>query len=139
MKLSTRSRYGTRILLEMAEHYKDGFINSAEIARHQEVSLKYLEQILIPLKRANLVVSARGPKGGHRLAKSPAKIRVGEVVSLLEGGPCLAECSLDPQSCGRVETCLTRRIWQEAAKAMYRKLNSFTLSDLVRQRKGLKM
>ena len=135
MKLSTRSRYGTRIMLEMARHYKEGFIQSAEIAKHQDVSLKYIEQILIPLKKANYVKSARGPRGGHRLAKSPGKIKLGNLVALLEGSPCLTECTLDPKTCGRVKTCMTRKLWQTAARAMYAKLNTYTLYDLVKNRR----
>ena len=86
MKLSTRSRYGTRMLLDMAQHYNQGPVQVGDIAKRQGISVKYLEQIIIPLKRAGYVKSARGPKGGHALARRPEEITVGEIVALLEKG-----------------------------------------------------
>ena len=71
MKLSTKSRYGTRLMLDMAQHYQEGRIHLATIAKRQGISVKYLEQIIIPLKKANYIQSVRGPKGGHILAKPP--------------------------------------------------------------------
>ncbi len=132
MKLSTRSRYGTRLMLDMAQHYDDGPIHLANIARRQGISVKYLEQIIIPLKKAHYVKSVRGPKGGHILAKPPTEITVGEIVALLEDGAFLAECSTDSQACGRSATCLTRRLWKEAAQAMFDKLHSITLADVMK-------
>jgi Rrf2 family iron-sulfur cluster assembly transcriptional regulator len=131
MKLSTRSRYGTRLMLDMAQHYNDGPIHLANIARRQGISVKYLEQIIIPLKKAHYVKSVRGPKGGHILAKPPAEITVGEIVALLEEGAYVAECSTDSQVCERSSTCLTRRLWKEAAQAMFEKLHSITLADVM--------
>jgi Rrf2 family iron-sulfur cluster assembly transcriptional regulator len=131
MKLSTRSRYGTRLMLDMAQHYDDGPIHLANIARRQGISVKYLEQIIIPLKKAHYVKSVRGPKGGHILAKPPAEITVGEIVALLEEGAYLAECSTDSRACERSSTCLTRRLWKEAAQAMFDKLHSITLADVM--------
>ena len=73
MKLSTRSRYGTRLMLELAEHYQKGPLHLSTIALQQGISVKYLEQIIIPLKKANYIQSVRGPKGGHILAKPPGR------------------------------------------------------------------
>lgn len=131
MRLSTRSRYGTRLMLELAQHYEEGPVQLGEVAKRQHVSVKYLEQIIIPLKKACYVRSVRGAKGGHLLAKPPAEISVGEIVSLLEGDPELTECTRNPDSCERWESCLTRFVWREAAEAMYRKLDSITLGDLL--------
>jgi Rrf2 family iron-sulfur cluster assembly transcriptional regulator len=131
MKLSTRSRYGTRLMLDMAQHYDDGPIHLANIAKRQGISVKYLEQIIIPLKKAHYVKSVRGPKGGHILAKPPTEITVGEIVALLEDGAFLVECSTDSQACERSATCLTRRLWKEAAQAMFDKLHSITLADVM--------
>jgi len=131
MKLSTRSRYGTRLLLDMAQHYDQGPIQLGDIARRQEISVKYLEQILIPLKKARFVDSVRGPKGGHVLARPPEEITVAEIVALLEDGASLVECTEHAEVCGRAGTCPTRRIWQEASQAMFDKLKSITLADLV--------
>ena len=130
MKLSTRSRYGTRLLLDMAQHYDQGPIQLGDIAKRQDISVKYLEQIIIPLKKANYVLSVRGPKGGHFLAKPPEDITLGEIVALLEAGPSLVECIEHAEVCRRSATCPTRPIWKEAAQAMFDKLDAITLADL---------
>jgi len=135
MKLSTRSRYGTRLMLDMAEHYHDGPIHLMKIAQRQGISVKYLEQIIIPLKKAQYVKSVRGPKGGHILAKPPEEITVGEIVALLEEGMSLVDCSYDEAVCERSEICPTRHIWREAAQAMFGRLESITLADLLKKTK----
>jgi Rrf2 family protein len=132
MKLSTRSRYGTRMMLDLAEHYDDGPVRIGEIAKRQDISVKYLEQLVIPLKKAKYIRSVRGPKGGHMLAKPPEKITVGEIVALLEGGMNLSDCIENPDVCDRSETCPTRSIWETATGAVYRELNAVTLSDVTR-------
>lgn len=118
-------------MLEMAQHYGQGPVQLGKIARQQNISIKYLEQIIRPLKQADYVKSTRGPKGGHMLNKSPEEISVGEVVALLEGSSKITACAENPELCDRVETCLTRHLWIEAAKAMYDKLNSITFADLL--------
>jgi len=133
MKLTTRSRYGTRLLLDMAEHYNDGPIHLVSIADRQGISVKYLEQIIIPLKKAMFVKSVRGPKGGHMLAKPPEDINVGEIVALLEEGANLVDCTDNENACERSKTCPTRGIWREAAQAMFEKLESITLADLLKK------
>ena len=132
MKLSTKSRYGTRLMLDMAQHYHEGPIHLANVAKRQGISVKYLEQIIIPLKKAHYVKSMRGPKGGHILAKSPGEITVGEIVALLEEGTSFVECSNNAEACERSQTCLTRGLWKEAAQAMFDKLHSITLADLMK-------
>ena len=137
MKLSTRSRYGTRMILDLAQHHGQGAIQLGEIAKRQNISLKYLEQIIRPLKKANYVKSFRGAKGGHMLNKPPAEISVGEIVALLEGGDTLVQCDKDPSTCDRKDSCLTRYLWQEAAKAMYARLDTITFADLMILEKDL--
>jgi Rrf2 family protein len=132
MKLSTRSRYGTRLLMDMAHHYAEGPIHLSDIARRQGISVKYLEQIIIPLKKARLIKSVRGPKGGHLLARPPETITVAEVVSILEDGGVLVECARRPEICQRSTSCPTRNVWMEATQAFYEKLQSITLADLAR-------
>jgi Rrf2 family transcriptional regulator, iron-sulfur cluster assembly transcription factor len=136
MKLSTRSRYGTRLMLDMAEHYQEGPIQLGTIAKRQDISVKYLEQLIIPLKKANYVTSVRGARGGHMLAKRPDEITVGEIVALLEGGIQLSDCSDKPEVCGRSDQCLTRLVWKEASRAVYDKLDAITLSDLKKMAQG---
>jgi Rrf2 family iron-sulfur cluster assembly transcriptional regulator len=131
MKLSTRSRYGTRLILDMAQHYGGKPIQLSEIAKRQNISLKYLEQIIRPLKKAEYIKSFRGSKGGHKLSKAPDQISVGEIVALLEGGDTLTQCSRDPKSCDRMDECLTRYVWQEASIAMFDRLNNITFSQLI--------
>ncbi|MBW2173413.1 MAG: Rrf2 family transcriptional regulator [Deltaproteobacteria bacterium] len=131
MKLSTRSRYGTRMMLDMAQHCNEGPIQLGEIARRVDVSVKYLEQLIIPLKKADYVKSLRGAKGGHMLNRAPDEITVGEIVDVLEGGINLTDCVGNPETCEKHQDCLTRSIWEEATKAIYEKLNSITLAQII--------
>ena len=131
MKLSTKTRYGTRMILDMAQHYGQGAIQLGEIANRQNISLKYLEQIIRPLKEAEYIISFRGAKGGHMLSKPPEEITVGEIVAVLEGGDTLIHCDKDPEDCERVDSCLTRYLWMEAATAMFQRLSTITFADLI--------
>ncbi len=137
MKLSTRSQYGTRMMLDLAQHYDEGPVQIGSIARRQDLSVKYLEQLIIPLKKANFIKSVRGPKGGHMLAKPPEEITVGEIVDVLEGKIDLSGCIENPGACDKANSCLTRGVWEEATKAMYDKLNAATLSKMIEQDKGV--
>ena len=119
------------MILDLAQHHGQGAIQLGEIARRQKISLKYLEQIIRPLKKAGFVKSFRGAKGGHVLNKLPSEVTVGEVVALLEGGKTLVSCEQKPEVCDRVDSCVTRYIWMEAAKAMYERLAAITFADLL--------
>ena len=131
MKLSTRSRYGTRMMLDLAQHYDQGPVQIGDVSKRENISVKYLEQLIIPLKKANFIKSVRGPKGGHMLAKPPEEITVGDIVRILEGGIDLSSCIENPEVCDRTTRCLARGVWGEATKAMYDKLNSVTLSKMI--------
>ena len=124
-------------MLEMARHYDNGAIQLGDIAKRQNISLKYLEQIIRPLKKANYIKSFRGAKGGHILNKPPEEITVGEIVALLEGGDTLIHCDKEPETCERVDSCLMRYLWREAARAMFEKLTSITFADLLRLEKDV--
>jgi Rrf2 family transcriptional regulator, iron-sulfur cluster assembly transcription factor len=132
MKLSTRSRYGTRMMLDLAEHYNEGPIQIGDIAKRQGISVKYLEQLIIPLKKADFISSVRGPKGGHMLATHPKEITIGQIVHVLEGGIELSICIGDAKLCGRSKECLIRDTWREATKAMHDKLNATSLAKVIR-------
>jgi len=132
MKLSSKSRYGTRLMLDLAKHYGGEFIQLKEIAGRQGISLKYLEQIMISLKKAKYVKGVRGAKGGYKLSKAPGKITVGEIVAVLESGSPMTECSENPEVCERSESCPTRVLWKEAADALFERLNTVTLADLLK-------
>jgi Rrf2 family iron-sulfur cluster assembly transcriptional regulator len=131
MKLSTKTRYGTRLILDLARHHGQTPVPIGDISKRQDISVKYLEQIIRPLKKAELVVSTRGPKGGHSLSKTPDKITLGEIVRVLQSSDVLAECVSEPDKCVRSSDCCVRFAWQEATKALYEKLNSITITDLL--------
>lgn len=130
MKLSTRSRYGTRMLLDIAENSNGKPVSVSEVSGRLGVSVKYLEQLIRPLKRGGYLESVRGPKGGHMLTRPPEEITVGEVVRLLEGGINLTDCVGDEEICGRSDSCSVRSVWVEATKAMNEILDSITLSQI---------
>ena len=132
MKLSTRSRYGTRLMVDLAQHYNEGPVRLSDISGRQDISVKYLEQLIIPLKKNSLVRSTRGPKGGHMLASPPETITVADIVKVLEGRLDLTKCIEDPSSCERSATCLTRSLWEKATKAMICELEAITLEDMVK-------
>jgi Rrf2 family protein len=120
----------------MALHYNGEPIQVGDIAKRQDLSVKYLEQIIIPLKKAGYIQSIRGPKGGHILAKPPAEITLAEIVSLLEESSSLVECVEDAAVCERADTCPTRLIWKEISEAVFAKLKAVTLADLVEMAKA---
>jgi Rrf2 family protein len=131
MRLSTRGRYGTRLMVDLAQHYAEGPIPLAEIARRQDLSAKYLEQLIILLKGAGLIRSVRGRRGGYVLAKKPAQISVGEIVEALEGKLSLVDCVLDPDLCYRAEECPTRDIWVGITDVVKKELYSLSLGDIL--------
>ena len=131
MKLSTRSRYGTRILVDLARHNNQGPVQIGEISKRQDISVKYLEQLIRPLKQANLVESVRGPKGGHLLAKKPEDITLGQIVRLFEGQSDLVECVSNPEKCNMADDCQVRLAWRDATRVLYEKLDSTTIADLI--------
>ena len=131
MKLSTRSRYGARILVDLARHNDQGPVQIGEISKRQDISVKYLEQLIRPLKQASMVASVRGPKGGHMLAKNPQNITLGQIVRLFEGQAELVECISNPEQCDMSDDCQVRLAWKEATRVLYEKLDSTTIFDLV--------
>ena len=131
MKLSTRSRYGTRILVDLARNKDQGPIQIGEISKRQDISVKYLEQLIRPLKKAKLVTSVRGPKGGHLLAEKPENISLGQIVRLFEGQSDLVECISYPEKCAMSDDCQVRLAWRDATEVLYEKLDSTTISDLM--------
>ncbi|XUW99708.1 MAG: Rrf2 family transcriptional regulator [Dehalogenimonas sp.] len=131
MKLSTRARYGTRALLDLAQHYGQEVVPLKDIARRQQISLPYLEHLVGPLVDAKLIQSVRGARGGLKLAKSPDDIRLNEVVSLLEGPIEPVDCIHSPDKCNRAKFCATRDVWDDLGKAINAVLEQTTLADLV--------
>ena len=135
MKLSTRARYGTRALLDLALHWSNEPIQLKDIALRQNISLHYLEHLIAPLVGAGIIRSTRGVRGGVQLISHPREIKLSEVIQLLEGSIAPAECVENPESCPRSSLCTTRDIWSEMKKAMDGVLESTTLQDLVERQK----
>jgi len=131
MKLSTRTRYGVRAILELAEHAAKGPLQLKIIAQRQDISAKYLEQLMAILKSAGLVRSIRGAKGGYVLAKDPNQIRLNQVFHCLEGPVTTAECVENEDYCRRTADCAVRHVWIQMHQAIEDVLQSTTLQDLI--------
>ena len=131
MKVSTRVRYGVRLMLELALNYGSGQMRLRDIAQRQEVSGKYLEHLVAALKAAGLVRGMRGRHGGYVLARPPSEIPLNEIHAALEGSLAPVECVDDPEVCSREKLCVARDIWCEVTNAMRKVLESTTLQDLV--------
>jgi Rrf2 family protein len=136
MKLTSRSRYGLRAALELALEYGSGPLRIRTIAEREEISTKYLEQLMTMLKIAGLVNSFRGPRGGYILAKPPNEIRLSEVFKVLEGPLVTVECLQHPEFCPQCAECIARQVWEEVRDAMLGVLEAITLQDLVDRAKG---
>lgn len=135
MKLSTRTRYGIRAILELAENYGKGPLQLKIIARHQEISVKYLEQLMAILKSSGIVRSIRGSKGGYILAKPPGQIKVSDCFNCLEGHVVTVECVDNMDCCVRAADCAARQVWAQVQQAVENVLQSITLQDLVNRAK----
>lgn len=133
MKLSTRGRYGVRLMLELALHYGEGPILLKEIAERQGISEKYLWHLINTLKMTGLVTSQRGMRGGYALGKAPEVITVREILQILEGSLCLVDCVDNPSLCERSPSCITRDIWGDASREMQRTLQNTTLATMVKR------
>jgi len=131
MKLSTRARYGVRLMLALAGHYGQGTLYLKDVAKSEEISEKYLGQIIIPLRSAGLVNSNRGIHGGYTLARSPGEITLRQIVEPLEGD-CLVDCVKNASACSRVSTCASRDVWALLGGKISETLEGITLEQLVR-------
>ena len=131
MKLSTRTRYGIRAVLELAENHDKRPIQLKIIARHQGISVKYLEQLMAILKSSGIVGSVRGSKGGYVLAKPPDQIKLSDCFNCLEGPVITVECVENNDYCPRACDCVARSVWAEVQKAVFAVLESMTLQSLL--------
>lgn len=136
MKLSTRARYGTRALLDLALHQNNGLVQLKDISLRQNISLHYLEHIISPLIGAGIIRSTRGVRGGVQLSKHPRDIKLSEVLQLLEGSIAPVECVNNAGSCSRTNQCAVHDIWSDMKKAMVQVLESTTLQDLAERQNG---
>jgi Rrf2 family protein len=132
--VSTRSRYGLRFLIELSQRTSDGPIDLGSIAQHQEIPETYLAKLVVPLRNAGIIRSARGSKGGYELAKPPADITVQEIVEVLEGRSSLLECTEHPESCARSAECPTLPVWLGLERAIGDYLSKVSVGDIAAPR-----
>ena len=135
MKLSTRGRYGVRLMMDLAIHCGAGPVLLKDIAQRQGISEKYLWQLINPLKTAGLVNSLRGAHGGYVLGRTADDISLREILQVLEGPLCLVDCVDDPSVCERSPSCVSRDIWGEASKNLLQTLAQTTLAGMVAKEK----
>jgi Rrf2 family protein len=139
MRLTTKSRYGTRLILDLAVNAKEGPVPLGDVSRRQNISLKYLEQLISKLKKAGLIKSQRGPFGGHMLKKPPDEITVGDIVRTLEENTAITDCAEQGEKlcgvCNKAGDCLSRWVWIEASKAMFERLDQITIGGLLKGKK----
>ncbi len=135
IRLSTKGRYGTRLMLNLAKHYHNGdsSIVLKNLSEEEDISIRYLEQIIIPLKINQLVKSIRGAGGGYKLARHPSEIKLVEILKSLEGSCCLVECVEDDEYCTRIPVCAAHDVWKEASSMLKNFFENITLEDLVKR------
>lgn len=132
MKISTKGRYALRMLLDLAEHSDGSYVALKDIAERQNISKKYLEQIIPIFNKSDILRTTRGAQGGYRLAKSPDKYTVGEILRLTEGNLAPVAClEYDPIECARSSTCATLPVWQGLHRVINEYLDSITLQDIL--------
>ena len=131
MKLSTKGRYSTRAMLDLALQFGKGPVLIRDISKRQRISKGYLEQLFIPLRSAGLVRGIRGASGGFTLARPPAEIRLSDIMQATEGSTAPAVCVDEGNLCAQSSQCVTRDVWSEIKRACDKVLESMTLQDLV--------
>jgi len=138
MRLTTKSRYGLRLMLDLAFNAENGPVSLNDVAVRQKISLKYLEKLVRTLKAGGLIKSRRGAHGGHELARELKRISVGEIVRILEEQTAITACAERSDSecdfCKEAGDCLARLVWIEASKVMFAYLDGITLDTLMNRR-----
>ena len=131
MKISTKGRYALRVMIDLAVNDKGDYVSLKDISNRQEVSLKYLEQIMAMLNKAGYVKSTRGNNGGYRLAKSPKEYKVGDILRKTEGDLAPIAC-VNGEECSKRENCKTFKFWQGLDNVINEYVDSKTLADLIK-------
>ena len=137
LKLSTKGRYGVKAMFDLAQHFGEGPSSLKSIAERQDISEHYLEQLIAGLRKAGLVKSVRGAQGGYILGREPGKIRIGDIIRVLEGPIAPVDCVAeeDPELCAKAEHCLTRPIWEKVRDSITEVLDSITLENMLEDAK----
>ena len=136
MKLTTRTRYGVRLLYQLSLNYDKGYIQLNDIAAAENISIKYLEQIVSFLKSAGLVQSMRGAQGGYIISRHPSAITLEEIVDKLEGGLCVVDC-IETGNCDKSGNCSAQNVWNNLTLTMKKVLSSVTLQTMVDESKNI--
>lgn len=132
MKISTKGRYALRLMIDLGRHTEGDFVNLKDISQRQEISVKYLEQIINLLNKGGLLLSLRGPNGGYKLAKLPSQYTVGEILRVSEGSLAPVSClEKEPNPCERAGDCATLELWEGLYAVMNEYLDRVTLQDLM--------
>lgn len=132
MKISTKGRYALRLLIDLATNYEGEPIRLKDVAERQDISIKYLEQIISTLNRAGYVKSVRGAQGGYVLVKKPKDYTVGMILRLTEGSLAPVACIEDKEmTCERMQNCVTIKVWEKINDAVNNVVDNITLQDLV--------
>ena len=132
MKISTKGRYAVRVMLDLAINNTGEYIKVKDIAARQEISEKYLEQIISVLNKAGYVRSVRGAQGGYKIARDPKEYTIGMILRLTEGSLNPVSClDDDVNECERCDTCETLAVWKDLAKAINNVVGGVTIADLV--------
>lgn len=132
MKISTRARYGLRIMVDLAQHRDEGYISLKTIAVRQGISKRYLDQIMLLINRTNFLSTTRGAQGGYKLAKEPKEYSLGDIIRVTEGGFAPIQCLEDEEhECGREGNCIARKVWQGLNDVMADYVNNLTLQDIL--------
>ena len=137
MMISTKGRYALRVMLDLAMHDTGRYIPLKDIAERQEISVKYLENILSSLSRVEMVDATRGKGGGYRLAKTPAEYSAGEIIRMAEGGLAMVSCLRDDKhGCENADQCLSLPLWEGLDKVVSEYLDNYSLADLLEKEKA---
>ncbi len=134
IRISTKGRYGTRLMLNLAIHYNENPMLLKDIAKQEDISEGYLQHIVDALKGAGLIRSNRIGHGGYTLTRHPSKINLKEILTVLEGSICLVECIDNPDVCDRSKTCIARKTWKRISDEFSKSLESINLEDMIKDR-----
>ena len=137
MKISTKGRYGLRVMLDLAVYGENNYVSLTEVAKRQKVSLKYLESIISSLKNGGLVLSTRGKSGGYKLAKAPAEYTVGEILKAAEGNLAPVSCLGEGADCPHADQCLSLPVWEGLDKIIDEYLENITLEQVLTKKVGI--
>lgn len=135
MKISTKGRYALRMMADIAEHQKDGYVTLRDVAQRQDISKKYLEQIALHISQAGMLRAVRGYQGGYMLARPASDYTVHSILQVVEGSMAPVTClQQQPNACERCEICQTLPVWQGLEKLIHDYLSDITLEDVVEHR-----